>query len=209
MGFRPHIVSQSIYDSFKLVNLPQYALAVGFLNLGDQKFRQLGWKLLALFPEIDADAFEGSADELVYRRMELFHTSISVVVDGFQKLADRDVMVSVDGRDVPWRILLAAIVGDFPQQAQHAISKGGCLYCKCGKDDRADVDAVFEPITVEEQRRGVHAACAKHFDADGKPLQRHGEAIEKAEKELGTVLFENAWWKVLEYILAVYKRYEG
>jgi hypothetical protein len=67
----------------------------------------------------------------------------------------------------------------------------------------------IEPITVEEQRRGVHAACAKHFDADGKPRKLHGQAIEKAEKELGTVLFENAWWKVLEYILAVYKPYDG
>jgi hypothetical protein len=68
---------------------------------------------------------------------------------------------------------------------------------------------VFDPITVQEQQQGVHEACAVHFDEDGKPLLRHGEAIEKAQKEMGTVLFENSWWKVNEHSLAVKKRYDG
>ncbi len=55
----------------------------------------------------------------------------------------------------------------------------------------------------------MYKACAEHFDEDGKPLPRHGKSIDAAEKELGTVLFENAWWKVNEHILAVHKRYDG
>ena len=158
---------------------------MGSLNLGDQKFRQLGWKLLALFPEIDADAFEGSADELVYRRMELHHASISIIVQKLQELADNPFMISFGGREVLMRLLLAAIIGDLPEQEKHAICKGGCLYCKCGKDKRGDPDSVFDPITVQEQQQGVHEAFAVHFDEDGKPLYWHGEAIEKAQKKWG------------------------
>ena len=165
------------------------------------KFRQLAWKLIAILPDIDHDAFEGSDDELVHRRMELHHTCISVIVQGLQELADTNVMISVGEREVPMKILLAAIIGDYKEQEKHAICKGGCLYCKCGKDARDDVDSVFDPITVQEQQQGVSEACAEHFDEDGKPRPRHGEAIRRAEQELGTVLFENAWWKVKEYIL--------
>ncbi len=118
-------------------------------------------------------------------------------------------MISVQGREIPMKIFLSAIIGDFPEQEKNAIGKGGCLYCNCGKDKRDYPDSECDPITVQEQQQGVHEACAGHFDEDGKPLYRHGEAIEKAEKELGTVLFENSWWKVNEHILSVHKRYDG
>ena len=180
---------------------------MGSLNLGPKaKFRQLAWRLIAIFPNLDHNAYEGSADELVYRRMELHHASISIIVQKLQELADNPFMISFGGREVLMRLLLAAIIGDLPEQEKHAICKGGCLYCKCGKDKRGDPDSVFDPITVQEQQQGVHEACAVHFDEDGKPLLRHGEAIEKAQKEMGTVLFENSWWKVNEHSLAVKKR---
>ena len=131
------------------------------------------------------------------------------MVEDLQELADTFVKISVGEREVSMKILLAAIIGDFPEQEKHAICKGGCLYCKCGKDARDDAGAMFDPISVQEQQRGVNEACAEHFDEDGQPLDRHGEAIGLVEKELGTVRFENSWWKVNEHVLAVHKRCDG
>ena len=110
-GFRPHTVSQCIYASFQLVDSPLYSSAVGSLNLGPKaKFRQLAWRLIAIFPNLDHSAYEGSADELVYRRMELHHASISIIVQKLQELADNPFMISFGGREVLMRLLLAAII---------------------------------------------------------------------------------------------------
>ena len=97
-GFRPHTVSQCIYASLQLVDSPRYSSAVGSLNLGPKaKFRQLAWRLIAIFPNLDHNAYEGSADELVYRRMELHHASISIIVQKLQELADNPFVISFGG----------------------------------------------------------------------------------------------------------------
>ena len=67
-------------------------------------------------PDTDPDAYERSDKELVYRRMELHHACIQIIVRQLQSLSEKNIMIPVGGRNIPMRILLAAIIGDFPEQ---------------------------------------------------------------------------------------------
>ena len=81
------------------------------LNIGpESKYRQLAWRLLAIIPDIDAEAYELSDKELVYRRMELHNACIQIIVGQLQTLSEGNIMISVGGRNIPMRILLAAII---------------------------------------------------------------------------------------------------
>jgi hypothetical protein len=61
-------------------------------------------------PDIDADAYELSDKVLVYCRMELHHACIQIIVGQLQTLSEGNIMISVGGRNIPMRILLAAII---------------------------------------------------------------------------------------------------
>ena len=43
-------------------------------------------------PDIDADAYELSSKELVYRRMELHHACIQIIVEQLQYLSEGNIM---------------------------------------------------------------------------------------------------------------------
>ena len=119
-------------------------------------------------PDIDADAYELSDKVLVYCRMELHHACIQMIVGQLQTLSEGNIMISVGGRNIPMRILLAAIIGDFPEQEKHAISKGGCLYCECEKDARDKIGQRHKPINVDDLEKEVAEACAEYIDEDGQ-----------------------------------------
>jgi hypothetical protein len=132
-------------------------------------------------PDINPDAYERSDKELVYRRMELHHACIQIIVGQLQSLSEENIMIQVGGRNVPMRILLAAIIGDFPEQEKHAIAKGGCLYCKCDKEARDKISQRHEPINVVDLENDVAAACAEYMDEHGQI--RNGCKTKSAKRE--------------------------
>ena len=147
-------------------------------------------------PDIDSDAYERSDKELVYRRMELHHACIQIIVGQLLSLSEENIMIEVGGRNVPMRILLAPITYDFPEQEKHAIAKGGCLYCKCEKDARDKISQRHEPINVVDLENDVADACAEYMDEHEQIRNGCKKKVSKAQKRIGTVLFANSWWKV-------------
>jgi hypothetical protein len=188
-------VCPSIYYVLHFIFLPQIPFAVGSLNLTPHsQYRDLAWRLWTIFPKLDRNSYKG--DDFAQRNAELFHACLKPLVDNLQALSEEWVQLCVEGRTVNFKILLAVITGDHPQQALHCLSRNGCLYCRCPLDQLDDTTRVYEPITVQEQERLMCDICDEYLDENGKIKPGKITDFHKAEQELGFRILRNAWWGV-------------
>ena len=189
-----HTVCPSICDAHHFTFLPQIPLAAGCLNTTPHsKFRALSWRLWAILPKLDRNAYKG--EDFAQRNAELHHACMKVLVRDVQELSEILVPVSVEGREVNIRIILAALI-DHLQQVLHLLSRNSCLYCRCPLDQMDNTTRVYDPITVEDQMRLMQEICEECLDEDGKVKPGKKTRFQEAEHKLGFRILWNAWWEV-------------
>jgi hypothetical protein len=110
---------------------------------------------------------------------------MKVLVRDVQELSEILVPVSVEGREVNIRIILAALIGDHLQQVLHLLSRNSCLYCRCPLDQMDNTTRVYDPITVEDQMRLMQEICEECLDEDGKVKPGKKTRFQEAEQKLG------------------------
>ena len=163
------------------------------------KYRDIAWRLWAIFPKLDRDAYIGN--EFARRNAELHHACCTHLVDDLQALSEEIVNVLIDGFEVEMRIILAVILGDHLEQEKQTLSRSGCIYCRCPLEKMDDTTHVHELITVQDQQRRMQDICEECLDGEGNFKPGKKSAFQEAEQKLGFRILENAWWKVSDILL--------